>query len=120
MRFRKYYVLILIFSLSTTCWGSGRYQFKNFGKNFFKIDPIEFRSGQKVFINGGSSAPELSQKDITSQQKLLQRINQKLTQITHNDYELYKLSGELTQDEFNALSYFLLIRYKINIPPENL
>ena len=103
--------LVLAITLPITVFGSGSYAGKSItpGK---KIDRTQYTLGKSIF-KGKAQLGAQNQDKIQQQEALLTALEKAVFQKTKRQVSLKHLAGKLSQEQYEALQYYISIRFRI-------
>lgn len=105
------FTLILVTAMPLTVFSSGSYGGKAItpGK---KIDRAQYTLGKSVF-KGKATFEEQSQDQAQKQEALLADLEKAIFEKTKRKVALKHLAGKISQKQYEALQYYISIRFRI-------
>jgi hypothetical protein len=110
---RKPFIGIAVLALSTTAFGSGSYRGKG-PTPPNRIEAAEYNLGKKIF-NRKAELPEASPELVKVQAEKLGLLEAALPEKDREQADLSALAGRLSEEQLEALHYYVSIRYKVKV-----
>ena len=114
MRMRFLVPLVAVTLAAASAFGSGSYK----GKGKIppdRLEAIQYNLGKKIF-NGKAELPEASAETLSAQTDELTTLQSLLPDKVQDRTNLTAYAGRLDEEQFDALAYFVSVRYKVEVP----
>ena len=114
MRMRILVPLVAVTLSAASALGSGSYKGRGRGAPD-RLEAIQYNLGKKIF-NGKAELPEPSAEMVSAQTGELTTLQSLLPDKARARTDLTAFAGRLDEEQFEALAYFVSVRYKVEVP----